>query len=114
MSSKKKKKRHGPSPHLPQLLACCLVLSALTQILHALVLGQEVLLLGVHFVTIPLVEQFAEGDVGLVGLGGGGALGCLPRLWPLRSSYGCAWLLRALGFNGKPTELSVPSGLSQI
>lgn len=26
--------------------------------------------LGVHFVTLPLVEQFAEGDAGLVGLGG--------------------------------------------
>ena len=64
-----------PSPHLPQLFACCLVLSSLTQVLHALVLGQEVLLLGIHFVTLPLVEQFAEGDAGLVELGG--ALGQL-------------------------------------
>lgn len=58
-----------PSPHLPQLLARCLVLGSLTQVLHTLVLGQEILL-GVHFVTVPLVEQFAEGDAGLVELGG--------------------------------------------
>lgn len=60
----------GPAPHLPQLLASCLVLGALAQVLHALVLGQEVLLLGIHFVTISLVEQFAEGDEGLAELGG--------------------------------------------
>lgn len=63
-------RRIRSSPHLPQLLACCLVLSPLTQVLHTLILGQEVLLLGVHFVTLSLVEQFAEGDAGLVGLGG--------------------------------------------
>lgn len=56
----------GPPPHLAQLLACCLVLGALTQVLHALVLGQEVLLLGIHSVTLPLVEQFAEGDAELI------------------------------------------------
>lgn len=59
----------GPAPHLPQLLTSCLVLGTLAQVLHALVLGQEVLLLSIHFVTVSLVEQFAEGDEGLVELG---------------------------------------------
>lgn len=99
-----------PSPHLPQLLARGLVLSSLTQVLHTLMLGQEVLLLGIHFVTLPLVEQFAEGDAELVKLGG--ALGnlCLPRLLSLHSYGDLLWrtggsltACEHLGFNGKST-----------
>lgn len=56
-------------PHLPQLFTRRLVLGALTQVLDALVLGQEVLLLGIHLIAVPLVQQFAVGqraDAGLV------------------------------------------------
>ena len=55
-------------PHLPQLLTRGLVLGPLTQVFHALVLGQEVLLRGLHLVTVPLVEQFAVGQRAEVGL----------------------------------------------
>lgn len=41
--------------YLSQLLTRRLVLSALTQVLHTLVLGQKVLLLGVHLVIVSLV-----------------------------------------------------------
>lgn len=56
----------GPAapPHLAQLLTRGPVLGSLAQVLHALVLGQEILLLGIHLVTVPLVEQFAVGAEG--------------------------------------------------
>ena len=75
----------GPAehPHLAQLLTRRLVLGALTQVFHALVLGQEVLLLGIHLVTVPLMEQFAVGRRASTGLapGSGGGRG-LPERWP--------------------------------
>lgn len=55
-------------PHLPQLLTRGLVLGPLTQVFHTLVLGQEVLLRGIHLITVPLVEQFAVGQRVEVGL----------------------------------------------
>lgn len=54
----------GRAPHLAQLLTRGPVLGSLAQVLHALVLGQEILLLGIHLVTVPLVEQFAVGAEG--------------------------------------------------
>lgn len=47
------------APHLAQLLAGCLELSTLAKVLHALVLGKEILLLGLSLVPNPLVKQLA-------------------------------------------------------
>lgn len=48
---------YGCLRHLSSLLTRCLVLGSLTQILHSLVFGQEVLLLS-HLLSIhPLVQQ---------------------------------------------------------
>lgn len=52
----------GALSYLSQLLTRGLVFRTLAQVFHALVLGQEVLLLAIHLVIVPLVEQFAVGQ----------------------------------------------------
>lgn len=81
----------SPPPHLSQLLARGLVLGPLAQVLHALVLGQEVLL-GVRLVAVPLVEQLAVGQRAgrRVASALEGRVAC-PWGWCQRQRAGPAW-----------------------